>query len=136
MEIGKRIKEAREFKGLKSKDFAAILKIDSSQYSKIENGKLLPTLTQVIEIGNQLEMSLDWLILGKKINGPAKEFNLQESYDLALKNIKLQEEIINLKDINHQLEKRSRSSTYEIKEPDNSNSLVAESKHELKPKNT
>ena len=87
-----------------------------------------------MEIGNQLEMSLDWLILGKKINGPAKEFNLQESYDLALKNIKLQEEIINLKDINHQLEKRSRSSTYEIKEPDNSNSLVAESKHELNPK--
>lgn len=131
MEIGKRIKEAREFKGLKSKDFAAIIKIDSSQYSKIENGKLLPTLTQIIEIGNQLEMSLDWLILGKKINGPAKEFNLQESYDLALKNIKLQEEIINLKEINHQLEKRSRSSTYEITEPDHSDSLVAESKHEL-----
>lgn len=133
MEIGKRIKEAREFKGLKSKDFAAIIKIDSSQYSKIENGKLLPTLTQIIEIGNQLEMSLDWLILGKKLNGPAKEFNLQESYDLALKNIKLQEEIINLKEINHQLEKRSRSSTHEITEPDHINSLVAESKHELKP---
>lgn len=91
MEIGKRIKEAREFKGLKSKDFAAILKIDSSQYSKIENGKLLPTLTQIIDIGNYLEMSLDWLILGKKVNEPAKEFSLQESYELALKNIKLQE---------------------------------------------
>lgn len=131
MDIGKRIKEAREFKGLKSKEFAAILKIDSSQYSKIENGKLLPTLTQVIEISKQLEMSLDWLVLGNKLNEISKEHNLQESYDLALKNIKLQEEIIKLKDHISILEKSSRKKEYKIEEQDQSNFLVAESKPEL-----
>lgn len=133
MEIGKRIKEARLLKGFKASEFAAIIKIDSSQYSKIENAKLLPTLTQIIEIGNQLDMSLDWLILGKKINEPIKEFNLQDSYNLALKNIKLQEDIINLKDHITTLEQSKRKNEYKIEEPDQSNSLVAQPKHELKP---
>ena len=111
MDIGKRIKQAREFKGLKQKDFASQLNIDTSQYSKIESGKLLPTLNQVIEIGRILDVSYDWIITGKEINNESsnlKESNTyeREKLDLAMQNIKLQDEIIKLKDKCFDIEKQ------------------------------
>lgn len=66
MEIGTRIKHSRTLKGFSQKDFAALVNIDGSQFSKIESNKLLPTLLQVVEIGSKLDQSLDYLILGNE----------------------------------------------------------------------
>lgn len=68
MTIGSRIKHAREAKGFTQKQFAEVLGLDSSQLSKIERNMLLPTLTQVMEIGSKLDYSMDYIILGRNEN--------------------------------------------------------------------
>jgi len=64
MDIYIRIKELREEKKLTQKVVSALIKIDSSQYSKIELGKLQPTLTQIMAISSFFEVSIDWLCFG------------------------------------------------------------------------
>lgn len=65
MSINLRIKELREYVNLSKKDFSSIIKVDASQYGKIESGVLKPTLTQLMEISSIYGKSLDWLCLGK-----------------------------------------------------------------------
>ncbi|MEI7487939.1 MAG: helix-turn-helix transcriptional regulator, partial [Chryseobacterium sp.] len=98
MTLGQRIRQAREFKGFKQGDFAVILEIDKSHYSKIENDKVMPTLLQITDISQRLDCSLDWLVLGKEME-PAdimKDVVIQddykERYELAIDNIKLLKE--------------------------------------------
>ncbi len=67
MDIYIRIKELREKKKLTQKAISALIKIDSSQYSKIELGKLQPTLTQIMAISSFFEVSMDWLCFGKRL---------------------------------------------------------------------
>lgn len=64
--IGKRIKEKRKDKGFSQKDLADKVGVDNSQFSKIETGKLLPTLSQLVELCSILNESMDWIVLGKK----------------------------------------------------------------------
>lgn len=59
--IGLRIKELRVEKKLTQKEFSEKIHIDNSQLSKIEQGKLLPTLSQLLEISSIFEISMDWL---------------------------------------------------------------------------
>lgn len=134
MEIGKRIKEGREFKGLKSKDFASLLNIDGSQYSKIENGKLLPTLLQIIEISKHLDLSLDWLILGKKVEPVTIESSNRDIIELAKQNISLQQDIIKLKDQLHEMEISKIDLKHKSIPASPSNLYVAEPEYELKHK--
>ena len=63
--INLRIKELRELQNLSSKEFSSILGIDNSQYSKIEQGKLKPTLQHIMEICSTFEVNTDWLLTGK-----------------------------------------------------------------------
>lgn len=98
MTLGQRIRQAREFKGFKQGDFAVVLEIDKSHYSKIENDKVMPTLLQITDISQRLDCSLDWLVLGKEME-PAdimKDVVIQddykERYELAIDNIKLLKE--------------------------------------------
>ena len=65
MSISLRIKEIRSTLKITSKDFATSLKIDNSQYSKIEQGKLMPTLNLIMEINSIYKISLGWLLKGK-----------------------------------------------------------------------
>lgn len=108
MSLGERIKQARIAKGLKQKEFALLLKIDNSQYSKIERDKLLPTLNQLIDIVKTLEVTFEWLIngatLAHNVHSIENQKKIESNLDLALQNIKLQEEIIKLQDILHNKE--------------------------------
>lgn len=62
--VGQRIKQKRKESHYNQRDFAAKLGIDASQYSKIENGKLMPTLSQLMDISSILHTSTDWLLKG------------------------------------------------------------------------
>lgn len=105
MSLGKRIKEAREKKKLRQNVLAGILKMDASQYSKIESDKLMPTFLQIIAISTELEVSLDWLAFGKqRIDEENSLEVLEEKFLLAKQNIALQNEIIVLKDKLHEAE--------------------------------
>ena len=64
MSISLRIKELINTKKLSQKDVAASLLIDSSQFSKIVNGKLQPTIVQLMEISSFFRVSIDWLCFG------------------------------------------------------------------------
>lgn len=67
--INNRIKELRLLAKYNQKDFSSIIGVDNSQYSKIERGVLMPTLEHLMEISSKLNISLDWLILGKESDG-------------------------------------------------------------------
>ena len=56
-----KIKELRKGENLTQKEFSDKIGIDNSQLSKIEQGKLMPTLSQLLEISSVFGVSLDWL---------------------------------------------------------------------------
>jgi transcriptional regulator with XRE-family HTH domain len=81
MSISLRIKELRKSKNFTQKDFSAIIKVDNSQFSKIESGKLQPTIQQLMDISSNYEVSMDWLCFGITAatnNNEAGEQNYQE----------------------------------------------------------
>lgn len=65
MSISLRIKEIRNRNKMSGKEFSFLLGIDNSQFSKIEQGKLMPTLNQIMEISSNFNISLDWLLNGE-----------------------------------------------------------------------
>ena len=67
MDISLRIKELRNKKKLGSGAFADLIKVDRSQYSKLESGKLAPTVSQIMEISSIFNVSIDWLLKGEKV---------------------------------------------------------------------
>ena len=58
MKLSAVIKKVREAKGLTQKEVAMSLKMDASQYSKIENGKTDPSFTIVEKIAKALGVTL------------------------------------------------------------------------------
>jgi len=58
MRICDKIKKAREAKGLSQKEVATALKMDQSQYSKIESGKTDPHFSTIEKIAKALGMEL------------------------------------------------------------------------------
>ncbi len=64
MPIKQRIISLRKRKGLTQRAFSEAISIDSSQYSKIEQGKINLTIHQLIEISSFFNVSLDWLCRG------------------------------------------------------------------------
>ena len=66
VETGKRIKEIRDAKGLTQIAFAEKINVSRSYINKIENGIKSPSLDLLIEIAVFGEVSLDYLILGRK----------------------------------------------------------------------
>ncbi|SEG38563.1 Phage repressor protein C, contains Cro/C1-type HTH and peptisase s24 domains [Halpernia humi] len=65
MEIGRRIREVREARNISQKELAEKISMDPSQYSKIERGKVMPTLNQTMEISSIFNISVDSLIHNK-----------------------------------------------------------------------
>lgn len=59
--IGLNIRELRKDRKLTQLEFSTQIGIDNSQLSKIEQGKLMPTLNQLMEISSIFDISLDWL---------------------------------------------------------------------------
>jgi transcriptional regulator with XRE-family HTH domain len=75
MNIGKNIKQIREFKNI-SQDFVAHeLEISQSTYAKIENGQLIPKIDRVQQIAKILEVDLSTLI--NSTNNFTINFNAQ-----------------------------------------------------------
>ena len=62
MDFGKKIKEIRKLYNLSQLEFSQKLNIDASQYSKIERGLLLPTLTQSMDIMSIFKVNASWLL--------------------------------------------------------------------------
>jgi transcriptional regulator with XRE-family HTH domain len=64
-DIGSRLKEARQSRGLKQKTMADKLDISRAGYSRMETGKVEITTKNLVKIAEILDVSLNWLILGK-----------------------------------------------------------------------
>ena len=59
--FGKKLNEARRFKGLKQKELAKALQITPQTLSAYETGKKLPTIEKAVNIATTLGVSLNWL---------------------------------------------------------------------------
>lgn len=72
------IQNARKSKGMRSRELASLLGVDQSLISKFENGKRIPTETQLIQISNILSINLDDLMkawLMQKVLGEVKQYS-------------------------------------------------------------
>ena len=78
MEIGDKIKKAREAKGLTQKEVALTVNMDQSQYSKIEKGKTDPSSSTLEKIAKALGLTLSELFASDDI------FKDENSYDKSL----------------------------------------------------
>jgi transcriptional regulator with XRE-family HTH domain len=67
MKLSAAIKKVREAKGLTQKEVALSLKMDASQYSRIENGKTDPSFTIVTKIAKALGVTLSELFKADEI---------------------------------------------------------------------
>lgn len=124
LKIGERIKSIRNKTDLKQIDLVRLLNIDQSQFSKIENDKLLPTLLQCIDLSKILNRSLDFIVLGKEENN--SETHYKEMYNLAKEQIEL------LKENKQMLQTELNNiKSYQIPSHE-TNSLIAEPQPKLK----
>jgi XRE family transcriptional regulator, master regulator for biofilm formation len=84
--VGKRIKEIRQERGLSVRALARKLETDHSYLSKVENGKVTPSLETLVKIADALQCNVsdffknrieadeelkkegvEWIILGKEL---------------------------------------------------------------------
>lgn len=106
MHIGLNLKQLREHYQETRLSFSQRLTIDNSQYSKIEKGSLLPTLTQIMELSsNYPEVNLNWLLKSEapmlkseiKNNDPPDCSQYKEEITQLLKEVsELKSQIISL----------------------------------------
>ena len=86
-DIGLNIKELRKERKLTQLEFSTRIGIDNSQLSKIEQGKLMPTLNQLMEISSIFNISLDWLTgkgpMLKESTPEDKQSKLQKLREIA-----------------------------------------------------
>lgn len=74
MKIAENIKRLRTLKKLSQKEVAMTIEMDQPQYSRIESGKVEPTLTTLEKIAKVFEISVSELL--KENNEIDKEINL------------------------------------------------------------
>lgn len=67
MTIGDKIKKAREAKGMSQKEVAAALKMNPSQYSKIENDKVDPQFSTIEKIAEALKTGIAGLVAAEEV---------------------------------------------------------------------
>ena len=65
-ELGHRLKEFRKENKISQLDLAEALNTKQSSISKIENGKLLPTIENMKDLNIKYKLDLNWLITGQK----------------------------------------------------------------------
>ena len=78
MDVGDKIKQLRKIKNLSQKQVAMELGMDQPQYSRIENGRVEPTITSLKKIAKVFDISLSELVkedgdLNEEINMPLLE---------------------------------------------------------------
>ncbi len=75
-EIGKRLAETRKSKKLKQEDLKEMIGAPTVQMiSNWENGHAFPSATYLIILSKKLDVSLDYLLLGKESGTNAKNIN-------------------------------------------------------------
>jgi transcriptional regulator with XRE-family HTH domain len=67
MKLSDAVKKVREAKGMSQKEVATALKMDASQYSRIENGKNDPSFTVVTKIAKALGVTVAELVQADEI---------------------------------------------------------------------
>lgn len=137
MIIGNRIKQAREALKISQKDLAERLGMDPSQYSKIERGKVMPTLMQIIEISKIVGKTLDWLVSGNDeltVLADTEDHHYRDQLEMAKQNITMLQQIMNLKDQVRDLENENHRLQNKRDSAQEPYSLVAEPKPELTKK--
>jgi transcriptional regulator with XRE-family HTH domain len=77
-EILKRLKEARQKRGLRQIDMAEKLGISRPGYNRIEHGKVDIKTGNLAKIAGCLQISLDWLILGKDVDQTKQSPNFSD----------------------------------------------------------
>lgn len=88
------LRNAREQKGLKTREVSELLNIDQALISKFESGQRLPTKNQVIQLAKLLEIDLEMiLVLWLK----EKILHQIGDEELAIKALKAAETELNLK---------------------------------------
>jgi len=70
-----RIKERRESLGYTQEQFAEVIELSLSSYTKIENAFQKPALDTFIRIGDNLDISLDYMVYGE--NRPQKPLDAE-----------------------------------------------------------
>ena len=70
--IGKRVKEVRKRKRLSQAKLAEMANISTQYLSQIETAKKQASLQSVVSISNALEISVDELLTGNRINEPTE----------------------------------------------------------------
>ena len=85
MNLGQALRKIREAKGLAQKEVAIAAKMDTGQYSRIENGKTDPSFSAVVRIAKALGVELTELFqaneLFKEVN--SKNRTLMEKISLV-----------------------------------------------------
>lgn len=80
--FGERVRNAREDMDMAQKEMAALIPMNQSNYSKIENGKQEPSLYQLIRIAEILHKSVDELLgIDKTVFDEEKLTNFQREFD-------------------------------------------------------
>ena len=64
--IGRRIREMRVGKGELQDDLAPLLGITQGQLSKIERGKLAPSVEVLLRLQERFGKSADWILRGEE----------------------------------------------------------------------
>lgn len=65
-ELGNRIRQKREARGLKQADLAHALQISAQAVSKWERGENAPDITQLVPLSGLLGVSVEWLLAGSR----------------------------------------------------------------------
>ena len=78
--VGKRVKEVRKRKRLSQAQLAEMSNISTQYLSQIETAKKQASLQSLVSISNALEISVDELLTGNRLNGPTEY--IQEVSDM------------------------------------------------------
>lgn len=58
IQVGKRIQKLREIKGISQQDLAAKCNFEKSNMSRLEAGRVNPSLSTLVKVANALEITL------------------------------------------------------------------------------
>jgi transcriptional regulator with XRE-family HTH domain len=71
--MANRIKKRRELLGYTQEQFAEIIELSASSYTKIENAFQKPALNTLVKIAVKLKVSLDYLVFDDEQEQPADQ---------------------------------------------------------------
>jgi len=108
LETGVKIKQLRNKKGISLRKLAAIIDVDHSYLSRVENGKVTPSLETIVKIAQALECDVadfferkmevdeelkkegvEWIIFGKQLEEEGITLDQVKEWVRAIKATKL-----------------------------------------------